>query len=450
MSLIRKIFTSLSARLMLMFLLVSITLTQVSLWALRDTIGTQVERAIYRDAAFFADVLIDRRTDLPHAERAEILAGSRNFDILLRRGDYEWSIGRHMHLEEVYFEPVPEEDLPVLVIQRSDKLVESLNLQSDWHAGRFFVKARARGNYDLVLAFSPDVSAQVQTWSTLLSVALLVVLFLGTQWLFRPLENIRNVVSRIGRGNLSARTNISRKDELGELGEQINEMADDIEGMLQAKRDLLLAISHELRTPVTRARVAVELLEDAQQKEALAADMLEMDRLISDLAEAESLSTRHTRLNRQPVSVSQLIETELIEHFPDQEIGRDTGTGDDYMLLDGMRIRLLIRNLLQNALRHTPQDKPAPSISGEVSDKGLNLVVQDSGEGIEAKHINRVTEAFYRPDASRQRKTGGFGLGLYLCRNIVSAHGGKMKIDSEPGVGTRVTITIPHRSDDPE
>jgi signal transduction histidine kinase len=223
-------------------------------------------------------------------------------------------------------------------------------------------------------------------------------------------------------------------------------MADDIEGMLEAKRDLFLAISHELRTPVTRARVAVELIEDDVQREAVAADMKEMDSLISDLAEAEAMLTRHSTLNRQPHSISQLILAELNEYFVDSGIAAPKPSNDDYALLDGMRIRLLLRNLLKNALRHTDLKQNRPTVIAAVGEEGLLLEVKDSGEGIDAQHLGRVTEAFYRPDASRQRKTGGFGLGLYLCRNIVVAHRGTMTIESEPDKGTSVTVNIPHNA----
>jgi len=155
-------------------------------------------------------------------------------------------------------------------------------------------------------------------------------------------------------------------------------------------------------------------------------------------------------LNRQPHSVSYLISTELNEHFANSGVEAPAASSDDYMLLDGMRIQLLLKNLLINSLRHSAPDQPRPTVSAKVNEEGLALVVKDSGEGIDTQHLGRVTEAFYRPDASRQRKTGGFGLGLYLCQNIVSAHGGTMKIDSELGRGTTVTVRIPHKVEDKE
>jgi len=129
----------------------------------------------------------------------------------------------------------------------------------------------------------------------------------------------------------------------------------------------------------------------------------------------------------------------------DSGIAAPKPSNDDYALLDGMRIRLLLRNLLKNALRHTDLKQNRPTVSAVVGEEGLILEVKDSGEGIDAQHLGRVTEAFYRPDASRQRKTGGFGLGLYLCRNIVAAHRGTMTIESEPDKGTSVIVNIPHK-----
>ena len=428
-----------------MFLVGGYALTELMQVALRSTVGDQIEQNIFRDTMFYADLLVERRSGRVDEEFATILANSRGFDIVLKRGDSMWSVGDPISLEHLEFTAVDEDEIPTPIVRRGRSADDSSRtLEKVWHNGRFLVRTQSRG-YDFILGFAPNIADQVQLWSIISLIGLLALLFLATRWLFKPLENISDVVLKIGRGNFGSRTNIKRNDELGTLGAEINQMADDIEGMLEAKRDLFLAISHELRTPVTRARVAAELVEDDAPREAITADMKEMDSLISDLAEAEAMSTRHSTLNRQPHSVSQLIITELTEYFADSGIVPPELSNDDYMLLDGMRIRLLLRNLLNNSLRHSDSEQNRPTVSAAVGEVGLVLEINDSGEGIDAKHLGRVTEAFYRPDASRQRKTGGFGLGLYLCRNIVAAHRGTMTIESEPCSGTSVTINIPHK-----
>ena len=113
------------------------------------------------------------------------------------------------------------------------------------------------------------------------------------------------------------------------------------------------------------------------------------------------------------------------------------------MEVDGPRIMLLLKNLLENALRHTPDGAKPPEIKLEQQGDTVIITVKDSGKGIVPEHIPHLTEPFYRADASRHRETGGYGLGLYLCRVIAEAHGGELIIQSEVGKGTSVVVKLP-------
>jgi len=108
-----------------------------------------------------------------------------------------------------------------------------------------------------------------------------------------------------------------------------------------------------------------------------------------------------------------------------------------------MRIRLLVRNLLKNAIQHTQSGRPPPLLASHVDDKSWHLSVTDHGPGVAPEHLGRLTEPFYRADPSRQRASGGVGLGLYLCRIIAEAHGGKLEVASSLGKGTTVRVTLP-------
>jgi signal transduction histidine kinase len=109
---------------------------------------------------------------------------------------------------------------------------------------------------------------------------------------------------------------------------------------------------------------------------------------------------------------------------------------------DPEKMRVVLRNLLDNALKHTPEDGPAVLISTAFRPDRLEIVVEDRGEGIPTEALPHLFEPFYRPDVSRSRKTGGYGLGLSLCKAIVDAHGGTIDLISAPGEGTRVTVMI--------
>lgn len=135
------------------------------------------------------------------------------------------------------------------------------------------------------------------------------------RWLFEPIQEIRHTVQQLSDGELDCRVHVKRRDELGVLGSNINAMADDIRKMLDAKRQLLLAISHELRSPITRVIVSLELLQSNETTDAIRQDLREMESLISELLETERLNSSHDVLNRSPVSINELIKEVIGEHF---------------------------------------------------------------------------------------------------------------------------------------
>ena len=277
----------------------------------------------------------------------------------------------------------------------------------------------------------------------LVIIALLVFLYHSTRKLFAPIEEIRNGVARIGAGELGYRLNIQRRNELGELGESINVMANDIEQMMEAKRQLLLAISHELRSPLTRAKVSAAMLEDKRQQDEIQRELDEMEALIEEILETERLSTRHHILNKSETQL-QLLITELIErYFSGQSIEIDMPEQTISIAVDSARIKLLLKNILNNALQHNPKDTRPPCLSVRKTDQSINISIQDFGHGIKPEHLSHLMEPFYRTDAARQRETGGYGLGLYLCKVIAEAHGGQLQINSKIGEGTTLVVSLP-------
>ena len=260
----------------------------------------------------------------------------------------------------------------------------------------------------------------------LILLSLLLVLYHATRRLFAPLDTI--------------------KDELGELADSFNAMADDIQQMLDAKRQLLLAISHELRSPLTRARLAAEMIEDKDKKNQIIQDVNEMESLIEELMETERLSSRHRRLNKTRQNIVRLISDTVHTWF--DSTGVTTRLPETAVMLDvdAARIKLLLKNLLENAIRHTPDGASAPEIQLIIDRQQALITISDHGNGIEARHLPHLTEPFYRVDPSRQRETGGYGLGLYLCRMIAEAHDGQLEIESAVGEGTRVKLKLPLRS----
>ena len=305
-------------------------------------------------------------------------------------------------------------------------------------------------------------------WATLTVLLLLTAFaYAYVRRLLKPLDDIGAGARRFGEGDFAKPIPVRRNDELGDLAGQINTMGHDIHQMLDAKRALLLAISHELRSPLTRARLNTELLpetpETLEPREALLRDLAEMGRLIADLLESERLSSRHAALNLELVDLGRLVQ-EVVEErdaiqvdTPQAPIQLVVAAGLSPLQLDPVRIKLLLRNLLDNARRYSslnsgvpgePAASPVPlippvEVNLDQQDDELELSVRDHGPGVSEAQLPHLTEPFFRTDTARQRTTGGVGLGLYLCRLVAQAHGGRLVVrNAAPGLAVSLYLPL--------
>jgi signal transduction histidine kinase len=257
--------------------------------------------------------------------------------------------------------------------------------------------------------------------------------------MFRPLDDIRRGALRYGEGDFSQPIPVRRRDELGDLAQQVNEMATGLQGMLDTQRTLLLAISHELRSPLTRARLNAELSADTPERSALLRDLALMAELISDLLESERLAAGPAALKREPSDLNTLVRDTVAATAG--EVAVQMSLSDDLppVPLDRPRAGMLVRNLVENALRHgTPSTGPLV-VSTHAEGDQVVLTVRDHGPGVPADQLGRLGQPFHRPDAARTRSAGGVGLGLYLCRLVAQSHGGNFELrNMNPGLEVRV------------
>lgn len=309
--------------------------------------------------------------------------------------------------------------------------------------GMVHIRTLADG-HRLVFGLAPPGPASHPKWVGWGTLTLLLVItwlaFSHVRRLMRPLDDIRAGAIRFGRGEFDEPIPVRRDDELGELARQVNTMATEIRAMLDAKRGLLLSISHELRSPLTRARVNAELVDDSPERTALLRDLAEMRDLVSDLLESERLASGHAALQREPTDLNALVADTLATHFAGQAVGQQLAPGLPMLALDRMRLRLLLRNAVDNALRHAADAPRPPVVTTRLGDDGsVTLAVRDNGPGVPPEQLAQLSQAFYRLDRSRQRATGGVGLGLYLCRLVAQAHGSALQIRAaEPGLEVSV------------
>ena len=274
-------------------------------------------------------------------------------------------------------------------------------------------------------------------------IVIILLLFFYIRHIFRPLNTIKTGVNLFGSGKLDHKIKLNRKDELGQLAAEINLMTDDINNILESKRQLLLAISHELRSPLTRIKIALSLIDQNKQKQSIEEDIKEMEQLIKEILDTEYFNQRQHVLNKTLLNINNIIEQIVKTHQQTNLIELQLDKKLKSQLLDEVRIKFVVNNLLKNALNYRKQQSDKVSISTKFDEDVIKIIVADQGIGIEKQHLPHLTEQFYRTDPSRQRKTGGLGLGLFIVKMIINAHGGKLDIESEVNVGTTVTVSLP-------
>jgi signal transduction histidine kinase len=262
-----------------------------------------------------------------------------------------------------------------------------------------------------------------------------------------PLRALSHGAAAFGRGELSHRIRVFHRDEIGDVADRFNRMADDIQAMLDAKRELLLAISHELRSPLTRARLNAELMDENPSQQAVVKELGQMRDLIEDLLERERLDAGHSALRLEeadwPALVDELIARRFAQAVDLGQLRVDLAAGLPAMRLDTTRVQVLLGNLVDNALRHHDAAQGPVVLTVSWSPGHVRLAVRDLGPGMPEDALSKLGQPFFRPDSARTRGSGGVGLGLSLCKQIAQAHGGTLNLrNAHPGLEATVDLPV--------
>ncbi|KFI05546.1 ATP-binding protein [Massilia sp. BSC265] len=281
----------------------------------------------------------------------------------------------------------------------------------------------------------------------IVAVALLVPIALWSRSHWQGLQSLSRMADEFGSGKLSARSQMKPSASIYPLAERINHMADRIEDLLEAQKSLLHSVSHELRTPIARLEFGLELL-DARARDpdlskrvrAMEGDLRELNSLVNELLDMSKLDSTRT-LQIEPVRLGAILH-ECLEMLPPSPHTLDCLLSED---LGGLELdrRLLARavcNLLRNAQKYAGS---RILLSATRTDGAVEIAVDDDGPGIPLEEREKIFDPFYRLDRSRDRATGGFGLGLSIARKAVALHGGSLRADSSPLGGARFVLTLP-------
>ena len=259
--------------------------------------------------------------------------------------------------------------------------------------------------------------------------------------LLRPVRLLDEGVTRLSTGDLNVAVPVVTRDEFGVLTDTFNKMVGQVKQMIQARDQLLLDVSHELRSPLTRLKVALALLPDDENKNGMVGDLNEMEAMITELLELERM--REGRgLRREGCDLAPVLR-ELADVYNGDPPGvRLLAPPEIWLDIDREKIRIVLRNLLENARKFSLPDSGPVEITVETDESRIILRVRDDGPGIPESDLPNLFEPFYRVDRSRSRKTGGYGLGLSICKRIMEAHGGSISVSNNPGRGASFVLVF--------
>lgn len=256
----------------------------------------------------------------------------------------------------------------------------------------------------------------------------------------RRLQRLQDGVEQLGAGDLSARVEVSGRDEVARLAGAFNRAAERIEGLVQRQRRVLASASHELRSPLARIRMTLGLLEtdDAERQgwvDGAIGDVTELDKLIEHLLLTARLESTGPVVDPLPVDLLELARDEADRTGAQLSGDPVTVAGDPTML------GLLVRNLLENARRHGGGSQVDVTLTSAA--ERAELTVADRGPGIPEQERERIFEPFYRPAGHREGADGGVGLGLALAREIARHHGGDVQHRPRDGGGSLFVVSLP-------
>ncbi len=436
---------SLSFRLLAIFLVMGALFAYGSLLAIRWVYSTdQVQALVSGHLALHVEYVRRDIGDPPQIANALAITRKVPVDIRISGPGVDWA-------SDAGFPALGELDFGGSEVFRQEtaRWLRSLHdVEFARDGGHSFLKL-VHGRYAIVVS-SPKIADEVverPLAPVIVGFGLILVLlaYLAVRWLFKPIGAIRHGAEQIRRGVFEHRISTPRTDQLGDLADDINRMAAEVQRMLDAKRQLLLGISHELRSPLSRMKLALELAEESAETRSLREDVQEMEKIITTLMEAERLNARHTALRIAPVCARTLVERLIEDYFAaDRPRIRIDGPAELQVAVDEPRITLMLKNLVANALRYTRTGDGAVSVEfGSAGDEWW-IAVSDQGPGIPAEQVPFIGEPFHRGDPSRTRGTGGSGLGLYLARLVAEAHGGRLALDPAYRDGARFLVTLPH------
>lgn len=426
----RLVFHSVFARLMLICLIAGLVIIFLVAGFFGHLFGTSAQSHLRKNLTQYLTYVAKDLGTPPSQERARKIARELSFQIRYESPEGGWSTS---------------DNIPTLrELEEKNLSREPFPLRKIFHKKHPIVIRQGSGTFIFVLTQEHTIENGWEMWTGLLIfliISVVIMTYLAVRRILAPLKFLAEGVQQVSNGNLDYRMPHWCTAEFDQLADGYNTMTTRIRTMLHSKEQLLLDVSHELRSPLTRMKVALEMIADGSVKEPLRDDIREMEIMVSELLEAARLNNAAGELKVEAIPVG-IIFREIGEHFRDQPPGLLIDPVPDDVVIHGdrMLIKIVFNNIITNAIKYSPADGEAVRLSFRQSEEYAIVQVQDHGLGIPGEDLPYIFEPFYRVDKSRSKRTGGYGLGLSLCKTIMDAHQNRIEVESVLGAGTTISL----------
>ena len=294
----------------------------------------------------------------------------------------------------------------------------------------------------LVIDYIPPNEINNLLFAFILAIVFIIGLYLFISRYLKPVQLMKNRIEALEAGDLKSKIDIIGEDELADLSYSMNKLIEDINTLLENKHQLLLEVSHELRSPLARMQLLIAMMPNHKNLTKLKEEVEFLEGMIGNLLLSDRLSLPYSKLDLQKFSTQEILG-KVMDMFPStrDRVKIENKIPDEHVLIDDTKFSLALRNLLDNAFKYSKLKDKADIELTVVQNGYIEFQVKDSGIGISKEDIKKLTQPFFQ--ANQTVSTKGFGLGLTICKKIIESHKGRLSIESEPEKGSIFILHLP-------
>jgi len=300
------------------------------------------------------------------------------------------------------------------------------------------------GNHLFYLAIDYIPPAEINNllFAFILAIIFIIGLYFFIHRYLRPVQLMKNRIEALEAGDLKSKIEIIGEDELADLSFSMNQLIEDINNLLENKHQLLLEVSHELRSPLARMQLLIAMMPGHKNLTKLKEEVEFLEGMIGNLLLSDRLSLPYSKLDLKKFSTQEILG-KVMDMFPStrDRVKIENKIPDEHVLIDDTKFSLALRNLLDNAFKYSKLKDKADIELTVVQNGYIEFQVKDSGIGISKEDIKKLTQPFFQ--ANQTVSTKGFGLGLTICKKIIESHKGRLSIKSEPEKGSIFILHLP-------